>query len=128
MNGKEVRMGECLSISVVGVGLSRHNCPRANHSFLGWVWLTVEFQVQSDKGALHVVQGSSSVHEVCRHAAALVIPVVCLLCGVGAGSVANPSFNVASFVGGMALIVALQGIAFFAYKFYKSRSSNYQHL
>uniref|UniRef100_UPI00358E549C sialomucin core protein 24-like isoform X1 n=2 Tax=Myxine glutinosa TaxID=7769 RepID=UPI00358E549C len=41
---------------------------------------------------------------------------------------AKHNFNVASFVGGMVLIVALQGIAFFAYKFIKSRSSNYQHL
>lgn len=39
-----------------------------------------------------------------------------------------PGFDTASFIGGMVLVLCLQAVAFFLFKFIKSKDSTYQTL
>ena len=43
LRAKDGWVGQRLSISLVGVGPQRHSWSRANHSYNGWMWLTVDY-------------------------------------------------------------------------------------
>ncbi|XP_071309120.1 CD164 sialomucin-like 2 protein isoform X3 [Agelaius tricolor] len=119
------RAGECGKLS------SCELCTTAgrSHNGTGCVWVGCRTPEEPGAGSCvqrgSAVQGTCALYNssaLCRGTTTSSAPLT------GSPEFHAPGFDTASFIGGMVLVLCLQAVAFFLFKFIKSKDSTYQTL
>ncbi|XP_057896182.1 CD164 sialomucin-like 2 protein isoform X3 [Melospiza melodia melodia] len=119
------RAGECGQLSSCELCTAGHP-----HNGTGCVWAGCG--TPEEPGAGSCVQRGSAVQGTCAlyNSSALCRGTTTTTSAplTGSPEFHAPGFDTASFIGGMVLVLCLQAVAFFLFKFIKSKDSTYQTL